>query len=93
MESEGPAEDVITSADNELLHEARGSDLGITGAASEVTNVSKLTSGVSWTAKTPRGASMKSVGGAKGASAASKMAKTSPKEAAALPRWATQKYF
>jgi hypothetical protein len=31
---------------------------------------------------------MKSGGGAKGARAASKMAKTSPREATALPRWA-----
>jgi hypothetical protein len=77
LESEGTAEAVITSADNELLHEARGSVPGVTGAANEVTIVSKLTS------KTPRGTSMKS----KGVRAASKMAKTSPKEATAVPRW------
>ena len=83
MESEGSAEAVITSADNKLLHEAKGFVLGVTGAANEVAIVSKLTSGVLWTSKTPRGTSMKS----KGARAASKMAKTSPKEATALPRW------
>jgi hypothetical protein len=77
LESEGPTEDVITSADDKLLHEARGSVLGVTEAANEVAIVSKLTS------KTPRGTSMKS----KGARAASKMAKTSPKEATVLPRW------
>jgi hypothetical protein len=83
IESEGSAEAVIISADNKLLHEAKGSDQGITEVANEVAIVPKLTSGVSWTAKTPRGTSMKS----KGARAASKMAKTSPKEATALPRW------
>ncbi len=76
MESEGPAEAVITSADNKLLHEVRGSVLGVTGAASEAAIVSS-------TSKTPRGTSMKS----KGTRAASKMAKASPKEATTMPRW------
>jgi hypothetical protein len=83
LESEGSAEAVRTSADDKLLQEAKGSVLEVTGAANEVAIVSKLTSGFSCAAKTPRGTSMKS----KGARPFSKMAKTSPKEATALPRW------
>jgi hypothetical protein len=84
LESQGSAEAVITSADDKLLHEARGSVRGVTEAANEVAFVSKLTSGVLCSSKTPRGTSMKS----KGARVASKMAKTSPKEAPAMPRLA-----
>ncbi len=36
LESEGPAEADITSADNKLLHDAKGSVLGVTEAANEV---------------------------------------------------------